>query len=93
MEEKKKRWRPSLTLYRQVVNELSQEREYSKTLVGERDALKDERKALAEQVEQLRAELALVSRERDLLQEIADNRAAEVKRLKCRGLLACIFNK
>lgn len=95
MEEKKKRWRPSLTAYRELENLVSELKEENARLISkeESDRLKDKisvleksNKLLEEECDNLRGKLEEAGSTIDAMDK-------EIFALCHRGLWARIFNK
>lgn len=79
MEEKKKRWRPSLTAYRELEKVNADLRSHLLTLEQSNTLLEDELKNLRSKVE--------------LMKCSSDTLANELHRLSSRGFFARLFNK
>ena len=100
MEEKKKRWRPSLTLYRSVVDELSEAKEQlslqaqgEKCLREELRQSKEKLKVLDRSCDLMSAELTRVRDELVEKNKIIAERNYEIVCLRKRGFLARLFNR
>lgn len=105
--EKEKRWRPSLTAYRELEKKLEKQLEGTSRLVRECDIWREkfrtllaERDKLAANVRQLEqvntlqaAEMKVLRRKGDEFASLACERAGEIKRLRSRGLWSRIFNR
>ena len=122
MSETKKRWRPSLTAYRELQKQLSEvnvlldeEKTTSEARLVEIDSLKRElsdARSVCDSVskkeyEKLKTEIISFKRSNELMDaeleimrkkfgdmcQIADERSAEIGRLKSRGFFERLFNK
>lgn len=79
MEEKKKRWRPSLTAYRELEKDNADLRSHLLTLQQSNTLMEEELNKLRSKVE--------------LMKGTSDTLAKELHRLSSRGFFARLFNK
>lgn len=85
-EEKKKRWRPSLTAYRALENEVSELRECIEPLKSENSVLKRSNDMLEKEIYRLRANVSKYEKESEELKD-------KLCLLKGRGLLSRLLNR
>ena len=86
MEEKKKRWRPSLTAYRALENEVSELKEGMTALKSENVSLKQSNDMLEKEIYRLRENVSKYEKESEELKD-------KLFLLKGRGLLARLLNR
>lgn len=104
MEEKKKRFRPTLTAYRELEKKVSELMEGNSRLVKDCDAWRDKFRQLQEKFDscdkgtlmrklsEAEAVLAPLRNENESLSREIRDLSDEIERLKGRGLLARVFN-
>ena len=86
MEEKKKRWRPSLTAYRALENEVSELKEGMTAIKSENVSLKRSNDMLEKEIYRLRENVSKYEKESEELKD-------KLCLLKGRGLLARLLNR
>lgn len=106
MEEKKKRWRPSLTAYRALENEVSELKEKVRRLMGRKSSddcvkvLRDHIEALENENSTLKRSNELMEKGRDTLNDSVqtlrkenEKLRSDIRLLKGRGFWSRLLNK